>query len=438
MGGRTGRGKTGFIERQIFYKSLPSQRLFHGSKARFKGFSGPIGSGKSQALVQEAIRLSYVNAGRLGLVGAPTYPMLRDATLAQMSEVLLENGVPFELNKSEFFITMTDTGSKILLRSLDEFERLRGTNLAWFGVDELSYCQPEAWLRLEGRLRDPKASQLCGFGVWTPKGFDWVYKKFISDPVSGYEVIRAKAFENRHILDQIPDFYDRLKNSYDERFYSQEVLGNYLNIACDSVYSSFDRNVNIKALPVHRRLPLYWALDFNIDPMCSIVAQIRGSEIHVVDEILLTRASTEDACQEFLNRYGDHPGGLNIYGDAAGATMQTSSGTSDYKVIQAIFKREGIDPVHFLVQKANPRVRERVGLVNAKLRAASGESRLFINPKCVELIKDLEEVTYQKDSTMIDKMSDPKRTHLSDALGYLIWQESQGKNMVGPRNQRLI
>ena len=83
-------------------------------------------------------------------------------------------------------------------------------------------------------------------------------------------------------------------------------------------------------------------------------------------------------------------------------------------------------------------MRERVGLVNAKLKAASGESSLFINPKCIELIKDLEEVTYQKDSTMIDKMSDPKRTHLSDALGYLIWQESQGKNTVGPRNQRLI
>lgn len=41
--------------------------------ARFKGFSGPIGSGKSQALCQEAIRLSYLNPGRQGLIGAPTY-----------------------------------------------------------------------------------------------------------------------------------------------------------------------------------------------------------------------------------------------------------------------------------------------------------------------------------------------------------------------------
>jgi hypothetical protein len=43
-------------------------------EARFKGFSGPIGSGKSAALCQEALRLSLVNTGRTGLIGAPTYP----------------------------------------------------------------------------------------------------------------------------------------------------------------------------------------------------------------------------------------------------------------------------------------------------------------------------------------------------------------------------
>ncbi len=59
--------------RGIKYDPLPSQRLFHSSTARFKGFSGPIGCGKSQALCQEAIRMAYLNPGRIGLLGAPTY-----------------------------------------------------------------------------------------------------------------------------------------------------------------------------------------------------------------------------------------------------------------------------------------------------------------------------------------------------------------------------
>ena len=76
---------------------------------------------------------------------------------------------------------------------MEEFERLRGTNLAWFGMDELTYTQEESWLRLEGRLRDPKATRLCGFAVWTPKGYDWVYRRFIATPTPGYEAVIAQA-----------------------------------------------------------------------------------------------------------------------------------------------------------------------------------------------------------------------------------------------------
>src|ERR1700704_1072111 len=104
------------LKRRIRYKPLPTQRLFHLSKARFKGYSGPVGSGKSQALCQEAIRLAYVNAGRTGLVGAPTYPMLRGATQAALLELLEENRIPYAWNKAENNIVFTDCGSQILLR----------------------------------------------------------------------------------------------------------------------------------------------------------------------------------------------------------------------------------------------------------------------------------------------------------------------------------
>ena len=52
-----------------------------------------MGSGKSQALCHEAIKLSYMNAGRLGLIGAPTYPMLRDATQTTLLEILEGNRI---------------------------------------------------------------------------------------------------------------------------------------------------------------------------------------------------------------------------------------------------------------------------------------------------------------------------------------------------------
>jgi len=216
--------------REIEYRPLQSQQKFHDSEARFKGFSGPIGSGKSAALCHEAIRLTYMNPGRTGLIGAPTYPMLRDTTQAALMEVLAVNRIPHEWNRGENVLVLGDTRSRILFRAVEEFERLRGSNLAWFGVDELTYTQEDAWLRLEGRLRDPKANRLCGFAVWTPKGFDWVYERFIANPVEGYETVMAEPFENRFLLDRIPDYYERLKSSYDARFYEQEALGKYTSV----------------------------------------------------------------------------------------------------------------------------------------------------------------------------------------------------------------
>lgn len=72
-------------------------------------------------------------------------------------------------------------------------------------------------------------------------------------------------------------------------------------------------------------------------------------------------------------------------------------------------------------------------LVNAKLRNASGKVGLLVSPKCKELILDFEEVTYKSGTTVIDKERDLKRTHLSDALGYLIWQQDKQKIHHGTR-----
>jgi len=422
------------IRRSIKHSPLPSQKKFHDSKARFKGFSGPIGSGKSQALCQEAIRLTYQNPGRTGLIGAPTYPMLKDATLASLLECLYESEIPFELYKAENVITMGDTGSKILLRAVDEFERLRGTNLAWFGVDELTYAPEGAWSRLEGRLRDPKAKRLCGFAVWTPKGFDWVYRRFIQNPAPGFEAIMAAPYENRYLLKQAPDFYERLKSSYDENFFRQEVLGDYLNAAGNLVYQAFVRAANVREMSVDPALPVCWAVDFNVDPMCSVVAQASGGEFRVLDEIVLRRASTEQACQQFEKRFGLPASGVIVYGDASGSAMKTS-GFSDYGVIREFFKSRSAR-VTYRVPSANPPVRERVNAVNAMLRNAAGDIRLLVDPKCQELIADFEQVSYLDDSTQIDKEKDRRRTHLSDALGYWIWQENRGT--VGEKAARLF
>jgi len=373
----------------------------------------------------------------MGLIGAPTYPMLRDATLITLFDILHANGIPYEYNKADSVLTMTDSQSRILCRSVDEFERLRGTNLAWFALDELTYSPEAAWLVLEGRLRDPRAVRLCGFAGWTPKGYDWVYQKFIAEPRPEYDVTLASPFENRHLLTQIPDFYELLQSSYDPAYFEQEVMGKYLNVQSGLVFHTFSRKDHVKNLEVSPDLPLLWALDFNVDPMCSIVAQIARGTVYVLDEIVLRHATTAEACQEFLSRYPSHSAGVVVYGDASGNAQHTTGG-SDYQIVREYFKLNFEGALQYRVPKANPNVRDRMALTNAKLRNANGEIKFFIDGKCKELIKDFEQVCYKPGSNEPDKDKDRQRTHASDAVGYVLWQECRSLQSIGFRNTRLL
>jgi hypothetical protein len=60
---------------------------------------------------------------------------------------------------------------------------------------------------------------------------------------------------------------------------------------------------------------------------------------------------------------------------------------------------------------------------------------LAIDGSCKELIRDFEEVAYKEGSSQIDKDRDRMRTHLSDALGYLLLEEQ--KRPIGEQSKRL-
>ena len=62
----------------------------------------------------------------------------------------------------------------------------------------------------------------------------------------------------------------------------------------------------------------------------------------------------------------------------------------------------------------------------------------MVDPRCKELIKDFEQVAYKPGSGVMDKERDSKRTHLSDALGYLIWQEMRPRAPAGEQPYRLF
>jgi hypothetical protein len=80
--------------------------------------------------------------------------------------------------------------------------------------------------------------------------------------------------------------------------------------------------------------------------------------------------------------------------------------------------------------------------VNALLRNHAGQQRLLVDQSCKALIKDLEQVCWKADPhgnalADLDK-SDSMRTHVSDALGYLIAREFPMRPLRGEMGEPSI
>ncbi len=67
--------------------------------------------------------------------------------------------------------------------------------------------------------------------------------------------------------------------------------------------------------------------------MSSVVLQQHTNCLAMIDEIVLERATTDEACQEFEDRYKRYAGTLTVFGDASGRSLRTT-GLSDYLMLQ--------------------------------------------------------------------------------------------------------
>ena len=150
---------------------IGAQLEFWQDTSRIRAFVGGVGSGKSFAGVVEVLRQP---PRTVGLISAPTYPMLRDSTQRTFFE-LCPPALISEHNKSENRTELAN-GSTILWRSADDPDRLRGPNLSWAYVDECAYVSEDVWRVIIGRLRRAPGR---AWATTTPAGHNWFFNWFM-------------------------------------------------------------------------------------------------------------------------------------------------------------------------------------------------------------------------------------------------------------------
>lgn len=211
----------------------PQQYNFVCSEDMLSAFVGGIGSGKSFAGCVKTLKKA-MQSKTVGMVTAPTYTMLRDATMRSFFD-LAESAV-LDFKKGEMTAILAPFGSEILFRSAENPDRLRGPNLHWWFGDEAAMYRPQVWDVMIGRLR---AGGLMG-SAWlasTPKGHNWLYR--ISKEIS---LFRAKTKDNPY---NAPEFYTTLARNYTGNFAAQELDGEFTKME-GLVYNTFDYPTHVK------------------------------------------------------------------------------------------------------------------------------------------------------------------------------------------------
>ncbi len=324
-------------------------------------------------------------------------------------------------------------GSSIVVKGAFDPDSLRGEGLDFVVLDEVADLKPSAWSHvLRPCLADRQGRALF---IGTPKGRNRLYDYFeLAKTNPEWESFQFTTEEGGLVTKAELESAGR---EMDANVFRQEFDAQFTSIGKNRAYLSFDRSANVREVRFAGTEPLVWSLDFNVDPMCMLLMQKVGDDIHVLEEIVIRPdATTEKACHVFMERakpyltavHWQHaPLQLKIYGDASGHQRRTAGTTTDWHQIRDFFRmHKGTLEIHCHFANINPLVRDRVNCVNARLRNNHGESRLFLSPGCKELIRDFEEVTWATGSTGaptrdLDK-KDRARTHLSDALGYFVSQ----------------
>jgi phage terminase large subunit len=366
-------------------------------------FSAGIGSGKSFIGSHWAKEKAFHEPEAYGLIAANTYTQLRNATLHTFFGVLEQHSINYKYNQMRNIITIGQT--KVYAYSLDNYENLRGIEVGWIWLDETRDTERAAFDVALGRLRHRKAKRRQIRLTSSPSGFNWLYDYFAGpNKKPGYRIIQGSSFDNPFLP---TGYIDSLKESYDQKMYEQEVLGQFVNTGVGQIYYAFSRPKNVKPQTHNPGFPLLVGMDFNINPMTAVIFQAYGDTVHVLDEVWLMSSNTHEMGEALRHRYGHAY--MRVIPDSTGKARKTSSkGLSDHQILKDL----GFDVIY----ANNPARFDRYVCVNN----LAEKGRLEIDPKCTHLIDDLEKLTYKDGSTEPDT-SDSDRGHIADALGYGCW-----------------
>jgi PBSX family phage terminase large subunit len=336
--------------------------------------------------------VSRLQRKELGLVCAPTYPMLRDATQRTLFGMMRDLSVDFDYNKGEKLLTIPSTGHEIIFRSLDDPDNMRGPNVNYSWIDEAAYVSAEAWRVIKGRTRVGDLQQ--AWITTTPKGRNWIWDEWVKRVDHRHTMYRFRTDENPTLdHDYVPSL------GYEGRHAEQELGGEFVSFE-GLVYSAFDRERNVKTVDCTG-----WRTVLGVDvgarnPTVVLVLRIAGDERVHIEAEYHQRGMGSTAILAMIGDAADAHDPEAVYIDPSAAAYINDLTSEGYPV-----------------EKATNDVQTGIQRVSGAFGVG-----LTVDPSCVHTIAEFESYQYPDESKSRNKSTSDnpvkQNDHCMDALRY--------------------
>lgn len=364
----------------LVYNAHPKQAIFHHACRIHTDvlFLGGRGSGKTTAgAIQAILEATHNQPGSRGIVAAPTYSMLEDATMYEFFKWLPPQHVA-HFSKARRILTLKN-GSEVAFRSCDNPDSLRGPNRDWAWLDEpRNLPTREAFDIISAQLRPYRLF----WQTTTPSGIlHWLYSVFVANPLPSAYVVTVRTADNVYL----PGQYEALlRTQYSEKFAAQELDASWISFE-GVIYDDFHPSYNVTyEAEYDPERPVYWGVDdgyacgdgpgsSSYHPRVVLFTQFdaRGGAT-VFDEMYVCGESDYDAwIQAALAR---------SYAPPAMAYVDSSA-----SVLRARISHAGIFNVG-----ATHRVEEGIKNVRRLVKDANDVRLLRVHPRCESLVYEMQ------------------------------------------------
>ena len=387
-------------------------------------------SGKTERFKRFLAKEAMKNANEKYFIAAPTHDQVKKIYWHDMKLFTFAFSHPKKPSETERIIFMPN-GTEIHLIGLDKPARIEGIQWTGGGIDEIADIKADAWeshilpaLNTVNPTRPDYRAWCWLLGV--PDGLNHYYDmaeyaKTANDPDWG--LFHWKSAE---ILPD--DVIESAKRQMSARQYKQEFEASF-ETASGRIYEEYSEdNHTTETIEPHEQL--LWHHDFNYTPMSSAIAVKRDGKYYILDEIILTSATTRQSAIEFVERYSEHQNKkVIIYGDPAGRAGEKHGHRSDYTDMESYLMDNGWR-FERRVKKKHPAIKDRQNSVRAKIKSATGDVSIFVNTqKCPYVHKGLATAQLQKGSTFQEAESDYQ--HITTAIGYMVdYDQSSAGNII--------